>query len=137
MPVPYQKYRIDPRDLNKNIAIGVALPFSSPGVFTSTFSTKEQVKYNLINLILTNKGERIENPEFGSDVRRFIFEFITDQNTEALKSTILTSITRYIPEIVVRGIEANPDPDANTISLKIIYEMKLSGDSDNVTIEFE
>ena len=56
--------RVDPRDLQRNTAIGVRLPFNAPGVFYSTFSTKDQLKYNLINLLLTSKGERIYNPEF-------------------------------------------------------------------------
>jgi hypothetical protein len=39
--------RVDPRDLQRNTAIGVKLPFNAPGVFYSTFSTKDQLKYNL------------------------------------------------------------------------------------------
>ena len=56
--------RVDPRDFQINTAIGVALPFSAPGVFNSVYSTRDQVKYNLINLIMTSQGERIENPNF-------------------------------------------------------------------------
>mgnify|MGYP000385096857 CR=1 FL=1 len=44
MAVP-KTYRIDPRDLQKNIAIGVGLPFNKPSAFKSTYSTKEQIKY--------------------------------------------------------------------------------------------
>jgi hypothetical protein len=58
--------------LQKNIAIGVSLPFGVCGtdqLFNQTYSTKDQTKSNLINLLLTNKGERILNPEFGSDLK--------------------------------------------------------------------
>ena len=61
MPIP-QVVRIDPRDLDKNKAVGISLPFNAGGVFRSTYATKDQIKSNLINLLLTYKGERIENP---------------------------------------------------------------------------
>jgi phage baseplate assembly protein W len=136
MPTPFNTFRIDPRDLNKT-AIGVSLPFNGPAVFNSTYSTKDQLKANLINLILTNKGERIENPEFGSDVRKFLFEFITDNNIEDLKMFILKSIETFIPEINVTNIETTPEPDFNSVSLKIEYRLRLSGTPDQVTIAFE
>jgi len=60
MPIP-QTIRVNPLDLRKNIAIGVSLPFKGP--FKSTFTTKDQIKSNLINLLLTNKGERVMIPE--------------------------------------------------------------------------
>jgi phage baseplate assembly protein W len=136
MPTPFNTFRIDPRDLNKT-AIGISLPFNGPAVFNSTYSTKDQLKANLINLILTNKGERIENPEFGSDVRKFLFEFITDNNIEDLKMFILKSIETFIPEINVTNIETTPEPDFNSVSLKIEYRLRLSGTPDQVIIAFE
>jgi len=53
MPIP-QTIRVNPLDLQKNIAIGVSLPFNKP--FTSTYTTKDQIKSNLINLLLTSRG---------------------------------------------------------------------------------
>jgi hypothetical protein len=85
MAVTNQIYRVDPRDLNRNVAVGISLPFNGPRIFNSTYSTKDQVKHNLINVLLTNKGERILNPEFGSDLRKYLFEFITDKNMDGIK----------------------------------------------------
>jgi len=53
MPIP-QTIRVNPLDLQKNIAIGVSLPFDKP--FTSTYTTKDQIKSNLVNLLLTDTG---------------------------------------------------------------------------------
>ena len=82
MPIP-QTIRVNPLDLQKNIAIGVSLPFNRP--FNSTYTTKDQIKSNLVNLLLTTRGERIMNPLFGTDLRNFLFEGITDNNIENLK----------------------------------------------------
>ena len=74
MPIP-QTIQVNPLDLQKNIAIGVSLPYNGPaGPFNSTYSTKDQVKSNLINLLLTVPGERIMNPDFGCRLREVLFE---------------------------------------------------------------
>ena len=57
--------KIFPNDLRPRVAIGVNLPFSTPGVFQPNYQTKDAIKNNLINYFLTNPGERIENPLFG------------------------------------------------------------------------
>lgn len=135
MPIP-QVVRIDPRDLNKNRAIGVSLPFNAGGVFRSTYATKDQIKSNLINLLLTYKGERIENPEFGADLPRLIFEQITSETFEKIQNQIINSVTTYIPEIELTNIEINPDADYNILYINISYLIKLSGTKDNIIIDF-
>ena len=88
MPIP-QTVRVNPLDLQGNIAIGVSLPFNGPaGPFNSTYSTKDQTKSNLINLLLTNKGERIMNPEFGCDLSTALFEGITEDTTLLIQDLI-------------------------------------------------
>ena len=135
MPIP-QILRIDPRDLNKNRAIGVALPFNGGGVFKSTFSTKDQIKSNLINLLLTYKGERILNPEFGADLPRILFDPINDNTSQKIQSQIVSSTQLYIPEITIENIEVNPDIDINTIFVTISYTINLSGTKDKIIIDF-
>lgn len=135
MPIP-QVVRIDPRDLDKNRAIGVSLPFNAGGVFTSTYATKDQIKSNLINLLLTYKGERIENPEFGADLPRLVFESISPETFTKIQNQIIDSVSIYIPEIELINIEINPDTDNNTLYIMISYLIKLSGTKDNIIIDF-
>ena len=129
--------RVDPRDLQKNTAIGVKLPFNAPGVFYSTFSTKEQLKYNLINLLLTAKGERVENPEFGTLLRAQLFEQINPTSFGEIENSIIDSVQIYIPEIKINKIEFAPDPDLNVLTVNIIYHILISGEIDNITVNFE
>jgi phage baseplate assembly protein W len=135
MPIP-QIIRIDPRDLDKNKAIGISLPFNGGGVFKSTFSTKNQIKSNLINLLLTYKGERILNPEFGADLPRLLFEVISDETYIKIQDQIISSIATYIPEILLTNIEITPSIDKNSLYINISYQIKLSGTSDNIIIDF-
>jgi len=136
MPIP-QTIRVNPLDLQKNIIIGVSLPFNAPGVFNKTYSTKDQIKSNLINLLLTDKGERIMNPEFGADLRRSLFENITTPNLDLLRFKIIDAINIFIPEIVLGNIEILPDPDANTLSITINYRLIISNTPDQITVQFQ
>ena len=134
MPIP-QTIRVNPLDLQKNIAIGVSLPFNGPGVFNSTYTTKDQIKSNLINLLLTSTGERVMNPNFGTELRKFLFEGITDSNLELLKNSLLNSIAIYIPDITVTNISIVPDTDYNLINLSVNYLVNISQNPDEVTIQ--
>ena len=135
MPIP-QTIRVNPLDLQKNIAIGVALPFNGPGVFKSTYTTKDQIKSNLINLLLTDIGERVMNPNFGTSLKRFLFEGITNINNEALIDSLNNSISIYIPEVTVTNIILIPTTDSNLINLTINYYLNISQTPDQVTVQF-
>jgi phage baseplate assembly protein W len=133
MPIP-QTIRVNPLDLQKNIAIGVSLPFDKP--FTSTYTTKDQIKSNLINLLLTSRGERIMNPLFGTGLREFLFEGITDLNLENLRLDLINSINLFIPEISVTDININSNYDSNSIELNLSYVLNISNTPDQVTVQF-
>ncbi len=135
MPIP-QRIRVNPLDLQKNIAIGVSLPFNGPGVFNSTYTTKDQIKSNLLNLLLTDVGERVMNPEFGTVLRKFLFEGITENNVESLKISLINSIAFYVPDITVVNIDITPEYDSNIINLNVNYVLNISQTPDQVTVQF-
>lgn len=135
MPIP-QTIRVNPLDLQNNIAIGVALPFNGPGVFSSTYSTKDQIKSNLINLLLTNKGERIMNPEFGANLKTILFEGMVDDLEDDIKRLIVDNIIIFIPEIQTESISINQDRNTGVIDIFVQYKIKISGVKDQITVQF-
>jgi phage baseplate assembly protein W len=135
MPIP-QTIRVNPLDLQKNIVIGVSLPFNAKGVFNKTYSTKDQIKSNLINLLLTDKGERIMNPEFGADLRRSLFDNITQSNIDLLQIKIIDAINIFIPEIELINVVVEPNIDYNTLTVTIDYRLIISNTPDQVTVQF-
>jgi len=136
MPIP-QTIRVNPLDLQKNIVIGISLPFNAKGVFNKTYSTKEQIKSNLINLLLTDKGERIMNPEFGADLRRSLFDNITQSNTDLLQTKIIDAINIFIPEVELTNVVVEPNIDYNTLNVTIDYRLRISNTPDQVTVQFQ
>ena len=77
------------------------------------------------------------NPNFGTLLRRFLFEGITDNNIESLRESISNSIAIYIPEIIVLEIIVSPNTDYNSIELNVNYVLKISNTPDQVTVQFQ
>jgi phage baseplate assembly protein W len=127
----------NPINLNKNITIGISLPFNAPSAFRSTYSFKDQLKYNLINLLLTDKGERIFNPNFGTNIRRQLFNQIEEDTYNVLIDDIRNTIELYIPQVTIEKLEAVPSYDQNTIIINLTYRINISNEKDTITINIE
>ena len=126
-----------PIDTKAGRAVGVSIPFSAPWVFTSTFQTKDAIRTNLINFFLTNRNERVFQPTFGGNLRRFIFESISRGTTESIKQNIQEGVTRYFPQVLIRDIEILSSEDLNTLNVILSYEIVNFGINDELNLTFE
>ena len=103
-------YRIDPLDLDGDIAIGVGLPMGGDkfGTFNLLYTSKEQILSNLKNLILTMKGERIMEPEFGTNIYRLLFESGDPAALDRrIKEDITRSVRRWLPILTLDLVETH------------------------------
>jgi phage baseplate assembly protein W len=123
-----------PIDSNDRKAVGFGFPLNGPAVFVPTFTTRDQTKANLINYLLTNKGERVFNPNFGADLRNLLFENVIEQTTEDLASAIQTDINNFFPQVDIKEIKFNNQPDDNTINFTLVYTIRNFGITDDITI---
>ena len=126
-----------PIDLTPSIAVGFGFPLNGPAVFIPTFTTREQTKANLINYLLTNKGERVFKPNFGGDLRNLLFENILESTQNDLTVRIQNDITRFFPNIVVKQLEFNNQEDRNTINFILTYQIENFGIEDLINIELQ
>jgi phage baseplate assembly protein W len=129
--------KINPLDRQPRKAIGVDLPFSGDGVFNSTYQTKDALKVNLINYLLTNRGERPLNPSFGAGIRGLLFENINREELEDIKENISDNITAFFPTIIPTVIEVISDPDTNLISFFLKYAIADQNIQDEILINIE
>ena len=120
-----------------SIALGFSIPFSGRAVFNPTFTTREVVKTNLVNWLLTNRGERVFRPNFGADLRALIWEGINDGTTSALESRIRDNIAANFPSIEVRKINFDNQPDQNTINFILTYSIQNMGAEDEINIALQ
>jgi phage baseplate assembly protein W len=128
--------KIFPVDFKLGTAVGVGLPFNAPAVFKSTYTTKDAIKYNLINFFLTNQPERYLNPTFGASLRSFIFQQIAENNISALKQDIQSQLNIYFPNVAVAELKIDSIPDENQINVSLTYNIINTGISDNINITF-
>ena len=115
-------------------AVGFSLPFNGPAVFYPTFTTREQTKSNLINYLLTNRGERVFNPNFGADLRNLVFENILDRTTDDLKDRIQGDIGIFFPNVVIKEIQFDNQPDNNEINFTLTYQIQNFDINDEINI---
>ena len=123
-----------PIDLNARKAVGFGFPLDGNAVFIPTYQTRDQIKANLVNYILTNRGERVFNPNFGANLRALLFEGIDDSTLDEIQNRIQNSISTYFPQIIINQIKFNTQPDQNTINFTLTYQIINFGITDSVNI---
>ena len=88
--------------------ININFPFknSDKGFFLDLTDTDEKaIKSDLMHLLLTNKGERFYNPEFGTNLRKFIFEPNDNRTQSEIKTELNETIKKFIPNLTINGIK--------------------------------
>jgi phage baseplate assembly protein W len=121
-------YTINPQDVGQKKGIGINILFNNDtSVFNTTTTTKEQVKSNLANYILTNKGERLFDPEFGGDLRASLFE--PDTIFDNISARLEQEIIAYVPNIIIRNIAIKRFSDQNIINLVLDYSINNQPDT--------
>jgi len=130
----YNLKQINVLDLRPSVGVGVALPFNTPAVFQTVYTTQEQLKYNIINFLLTNNRERIFNPNFGANIRSQIFEQITNETADTLELLIRNGIAQYFPNVAITELTFGGDPDQNLLTIQFSYTLTNTGQSDTITI---
>ena len=118
MPIISGIKRISPLNLNKNVTIGVAFPLDQKNMFKGTETVQEQNKANLINLLLTYPGERINLPDYGIGLKNLLFEQQID--LENLKEDIQTGLSE----------------DEHTIFISLTYTNLEDNSLDGVQLNF-
>jgi len=112
----YGAKKIFPIDTQPGTAVGVSIPFNAPAVFTSTYTTKDAIRNNLVNYFLTNPTEIYLVPNFGAGLRSFIFEQVTAGNLDGLKQTIQQQLGTLFPNVIVASLNIFTSPDDNEIT---------------------
>ncbi len=132
----YLAGQIYPNDLAPGTAIGFNLPIDGEAVFTPNFQTRDAIKVNLINFLLTNPGERPANPTFGGGLRSFIFTQIESENLDYLKQDIQEKILNNFPNVLLEEVVILQNRDKNIITVKINYSIPNTNINDELELNF-
>ena len=117
-----------------NIALFTDDSYIKPNYYT-TLSAEQTLQINklvnvnairnsLDNIFSWTPGERILNPEFGTNLRKLLYEGITDFNVEQIVAEIKHAVAQWEPRVQVANIvdvSTTEDHENNTVHLKVIY----------------
>jgi phage baseplate assembly protein W len=134
----YQIVQIDTNKLTPNKAIGVKFPFNGPGIFKKTYTTLEQASTNVRNLLLTRKGERYEQPDFGTDLLNILFEPNVTDLKDFISDTISDAISFWLPYITITKlniITLEDDPTLlHDVKIKVTFTVTGADSEKTITI---
>ena len=138
-------YKYQPINDTPDIAIGIALPFNmgskarsstsnyasgslnGNSVFASTYTTQEQSISNFKNLLLTRKGERLMQPNFGTNIYNLLFENNTGDIRSKLKKTLTKDINYWLPYITINDIKLSSSSNEHKLSIAIYFQITNIG----------
>ena len=122
---------------------GCTFPLSyvggNDGFFPRASSVKEQAASNLKNLLLTQKGERVGQPTFGSDLPILLFEQRTDDISDSIDETIREAISNWLPYIEVSDIQtifSDTRPNEVNVILEFLVTVDDPDSPETITFNF-
>jgi len=95
--------------------INIDFPFkNSPKGFFLNLNDNDQraIKADLMHLLLTRKGQRLYNPNFGTDLLRYIFEPNDELTLEGIREEVIASVRKYIPNLIIKDLKVTPSDDS-------------------------
>lgn len=111
---------------------GVNYPFTSNNddeIYVDLNDTfKKSIESQVLHVIFTPKGQRLRDPEFGSDFIKYLFDQNDGLTENAVKSSIKESISRYVPNVDFKDIDTLQDPEnEHSLIVTVTYVVKMGG----------
>jgi phage baseplate assembly protein W len=122
-----------------NRAYGITLPVKrgNTGYFEQAFTTYQQAKSNLRNLLATRRGERIMQPTFGTGLHSLLFEPMTDDIFQnRIQDTITQAVSFWLPYVNIQEIDirmTDEMKDRNLAEMSITFSVNNQIQTDSVT----
>jgi phage baseplate assembly protein W len=116
------------KSAESDIPYGVSLNFKTVNTYDYNYLNDQQAKDNLINILLTQRGERVENIEFGSDLLKMLFQPITDELKADINETIINSTSTWAPYININEIDIRTAEDDLLLNETIEISISFSAE---------
>lgn len=103
----------------------LSVTFKPHPITGDLISVKDEsaIKQSIVNLLLTNKGERFFEPEIGASISELLFEPLDYGVAALIQTKIRDTLTQYEPRINILDIRAEPDEINNGFEVELIFEV--------------
>ena len=93
--------------------LGCPYPLSkTPRGIMPTQEGLNQIKADLLILLLTNPGERVMLPEFGTPLNSLLFRQNDEQTADEAREMIINSINRWEPRVTIEELDVQAGPQS-------------------------
>ena len=116
----------------------LSLSFAKNKVTEDLFVKKEDaaVKQAVLNILLTNKGERLYDAQYGSNVRAYLFEPLDFGTAGSIKDEIVRTLKTYEPRVSIQECIVEPNFDSNGFEVRLDFKVLSRADVPRISIEF-
>jgi phage baseplate assembly protein W len=127
--VPFKNRNFPTSASIKSSAIGLTLPISNDVMgtyFGQTYTTIDQAKSNLKNLLLTVPGERIMHPTLGTDLYKILFDPVSDEDVlkETVSNLIEDAVQLWLSYIAINELNVSFDRNESIVNIDITFSLK-------------
>lgn len=107
----------------KAINIDYPIDKGAGGFFKQTYETLSAVRSKILILLKTEKNERVFNPSFGLNLKKYLFDNISREfMIDSIRDDIYSSLEKYVPEAKIDNLEI--EVDENTININVTFSLK-------------
>lgn len=131
-------YDKDLKMISQNIKYPIYDDTIKNSFFTTTKTSKDSFSSKLLLLLLTNKGERYYNPEYGTNLLKYIFEPNDNITSIDIKDDISRTVSKYLPAISIRDVvfDSNQDDNGLNVRVSFVYNEENFSEEGEVSISF-
>jgi phage baseplate assembly protein W len=115
--------------------ININYPFkdSNKGFFLDLNSDPNAaIKADLMHLILTRKGQRLYNPDFGTDLLKYIFEPEDGLTLGGIKDEVNTAVKKYLPNLKINSLTVDQSTESDYAAV-VRIDYTITNDVFNVS----
>ena len=95
----------------------------------------DSVRSKVLHVLFTPKGQRLRNPDFGTDIIKYLFDPNVTDTIDSLKNDIASQVARYVPNVEFNDIKAyNDENDDNHVIVVIQYTVTRGNKKDKTTV---
>ena len=116
----------------------LSLSFAKNKVTDDILVKKEDaaVKQAVLNLLLTNKGERVYDSDYGSNIRTYLFEPLDFGTAGTIKDEIVRTLKNYEPRVSIDECVVEPNIESNGFDVRLDFQVLSRADVPPISIEF-
>lgn len=117
---------------------GIKYPFTSDNeekmFLDVNNSESECIKSKLLHVIFTPKGQKIRDPEFGTNLIQFIFSQNDSNTMSDIRKEISDCVYKYVPEVIFKNINVYKEDEEKSIVVTIDYDVKIGNKVESTTV---